>query len=315
MVVVSLRDPGVDRDGATLGENLGVEPAVGGGGHLDDGVHTVGRDFAYLRRDVTIGVVDDVLRTGRRSQAAFGLAADGGEHRCAGPPRELDGGVADRPGTPGDQHEAPGEGAGAEPLRAALVAGEAPVRGHERHAEARPQIEAGVVGQRGHQRLRQQRVLLRSALRAPVRGLTRPHPPTDESRVDAGADRLDHAGTVVVGHLRRVDRHPGRGAGARLPVGRVHPGTMDAHPHPARPGTGQRFVGRPQHGVVAGLGEHDGAHRELHIVGAADDASDPAARPRISAAVPRAAAAAGGPRPRLRPAPRRGRRAAPRRDR
>ena len=76
--------------------------------HLDDDVDPVRRrSGAPPRGRPGLAVVDDVVRAGRRRQPALGSApltvvTIGG----VGPARELDRGVADRAGTPGDQHGA-----------------------------------------------------------------------------------------------------------------------------------------------------------------------------------------------------------------
>ncbi len=74
------------------------------------------------------------------------------------------------------------------------------------------------------------RVLLRRAFGALVGGFPHPDPQPDEGLLDAGADRVDHAGAVLVRGTSGLDRLAGPVTGPGLPIGRVHPGAMGCVP-------------------------------------------------------------------------------------
>ena len=95
---------------------------------------------------------------------------------------------------------------GPEPGRAVLGHGQAPVRGQERDAEARAEVERRDIGQQHHVAGRHDRVLLRGAAGGTqVRRLPDPDPQTQQRRLDALSDGVDDTGAVLVRDLRRVD--------------------------------------------------------------------------------------------------------------
>ena len=225
---------GVDGHRAVGRHGLDVDVGVRGGGDLDDRGHAVGRDLADLGHDVLLGVGDDVVGAGGGRQLRLLGAADGGDDGGVRPVGELDRGVADGAGAAADQHGAAGQGARPEPLRPALGDREAAVGGDERDAQRGAEVEGGDVGQRHDLSGRHDGVLLRGAVRAAVGGLPDPHPQALQRLLDAGSDRVDHPGAVLVGHLRGLDRRPGPAAASALPVGGVHPGAHDPDPDLAR---------------------------------------------------------------------------------
>src|SRR5215472_5051900 len=114
--------------------------------------------------------------------------------------------------------------------RVASVGEQAAVRGHRRHAEARTKLRGDAVGQLDRLPGRNHRPLRRRPPRPACRGQPGPHPLAGPARVDAVADRVDYARSVVVRDLEPVDR-AGRGPAARLPVGRVDAGVLDLDPN------------------------------------------------------------------------------------
>src|SRR5664279_5386889 len=150
--------------------------------------------------------------------------------------------------------------ASSEPVRAVLGDREAAASREERHAEAGAQVEGRLIGQRHHSVSRDDRVLLGGAFWALVGGLPHPHPLTDERCPDARPSRVHHAGAVLVRRLRRNDRRSGSAAAARLPVGRIDPGAVDAHAHLTGSRLTHRLVDQPQDIRVTGPVIDDGSH-------------------------------------------------------
>ena len=143
----------------------------------------------------------------RAARFAFSRAAHGGDDRGVGPPGELDRGVADGPGTSGDQDRATLQRARAEPRRTVLGHGQAAVRGQEGHPEAGAEVERRDVRQQHHVAGRHDGVLLRGAAGGTQVGrLPDPDPQAQQRRLDALPDGVDHPGAVLVRHLRRVRR-------------------------------------------------------------------------------------------------------------
>jgi hypothetical protein len=169
----------------------------------------------------------------------------------------LDRGVADRARAAGDEHRPTGEGVGREPHRQTLGDRQAPVRGECRDAEARAEVDRGVVGQRHRLPRRQDHVLLGGPVGALPGGLPQPDPLTDLAVVDLGADRVDGTGAVLVGYRLRERQRP---AAPDLPVRRVDPGHLYPDPHLARARLGDRPVDQAQDVGVAGLRVHDRLH-------------------------------------------------------
>ena len=109
------------------------------------------------------------------------------------------------------------------------------------HPEAGAEVERRDVRQQHDVAGRHDGVLLRGAAGGTqVRRLPDPDPQTQQRRLDALPDRVDHPGAVLVRHLRRVDGGARLAAATRLPVGRVDPGAVDPDPHLPGPGIGHR---------------------------------------------------------------------------
>lgn len=143
--------------------------------------------------------------------------------------------------------------------------GQGAVRRHRGHAEAGCDIEADAVGQAHGTVCWEDGELLSRSRRAPVRCEVHPHAVADSQARDAVADRVDDACTVLVrDHLRECQGAARTG----LPVGRVHTGHDDAHPHLTRARDADLAVDERQDGGVTGTGEHDCFHVQVQGAGA-----------------------------------------------
>ncbi|GAA3347289.1 hypothetical protein GCM10020358_61500 [Amorphoplanes nipponensis] len=131
------------------------------------------------------------------------------------PAGELDGGVPDGAGAPGDQHGAAGHREGAEPGGTALGHRQGPVRGDRGYAEGGPHVVRDPLGQREGVRGRHDRVFGGGAEGTAVRREHDPHPVAGVQRQHARSDRVHHAGAV---HVRRDLGEAGVAGRAPLPV-------------------------------------------------------------------------------------------------
>ena len=182
-------------------------------------------------------VVHDQVGAGAPGQVGLLLAA----HRRHDPGAEefgqLDRVVTHRPCAAGHQDRLAIDGP---------VGEQAAVRGHRGHAQARAELERGVVRQRHRPIGRDDGPFRRRSPATPGRCQPGPYPLANPALVHSLADRVDHACAVVVRDLEAVDRTR-RGSAARLPVGRVDTGEGDLDPDLA--GTRLRAVDvlHPQH--------------------------------------------------------------------
>jgi len=243
----------VDRDRRAVARHAQVEIVVHRGGDLRDHVDPVGREPADRGGGVLGAVVDHVVRARGRRQHGLLRAAHRRDHRCPGPRRELDRGVADRARPALHEDELPGQGTRAKP-RGPGTRGQRPVRGDGGNAEAGPEVER-LLAPRVHQGVGQPHgpvpvehaVLGRGAERQAALPQVDPDRIADHQPGHAFAEAVDHASAVLArGNLG--ERH-GRGhAGPRLPVGGVHAGPDQPHPDLARTRLGNRPLGQPHDG-------------------------------------------------------------------
>ena len=185
-------------------------------------------------------VVHHVVGARGRGQRRLLRAADRGDHGRAGPAGELDRGVADRARAAATSTVAPGAARPA-PSRAgrprrrsaprcAVIAGTprlAPSSKRRRRAGARPARRAGPRTP--------------GRCRPPGQAASQtPHPLADRGPIDALADRVDHAGAVVVRDTS--GRRPGPPRPRLFQSVGFTPETTHLDPHLPAPGSAGRSV-------------------------------------------------------------------------
>ena len=230
------------------------------GRHLDDDVDAVGRQVADGVGGVALAVVHRVVRTGCGREPRLVVAADGGDDGRARPPRELDGGVADRARAAGDEHRPAGQGTRGEPVGPVLGGGQGTVGGDRRDAERGAHVVRRPLGQLGQVADGEHDELLRGAAGAPVLRQHRPDPVAHREPVDVGSDGVDDTGAVLAGH-DLGEGELAHAAGAELPVGRVDAGADDPYPDLARARVGRLALDHLEDRAVACLGVDHGTHR------------------------------------------------------
>jgi len=177
-----------------------------------------------------------MIGTGRACERRLLVTADGRDHARPSPARELDRSVADRTGAAGNQHGRRSESTRAKPARPPLRDGETAVRGQRRNAETRADVEREVVGQPHRLTLGQNDVLLRSPVRPLPRHLPEPDALPDARRIDAVADGVDRAGSILIRHdLGKRELPAAAAATARLPVGGIDARDVHGDANLARP--------------------------------------------------------------------------------
>ncbi len=202
-----------------------------------------------------------VFRSRVRGQVTFLRAAHRGDDSRVGPPGELDRRVPNSTRATGHQNGPALQGARSETHRTVLGHRQAPVRSQERDAQARAHVVRRHVREEHHVPGRHDGVLLgRAAGRTLVRRLPDPHPEALQRRLDALTDRVDHAGPVLIGDLRRINRRTRLATSTRLPIGRVDAGAMDPDPHLSRSGLRHRPVDELQNLRVPGHRVLDRTH-------------------------------------------------------
>ena len=149
---------------------------------------------------VARAVVDRVLDAGRLRQRGLLVAAHRADHGGAGPPRELDGRVADRACSAGDEHGQAGQRTGGEPIGAVLGGGQRTVGGDRGHTERGAHVIRRRIGQHGDVADWQHDQLLGRTPGTGVLSEHRPNPVADLDADHADADGVDHAGAVLAGH-------------------------------------------------------------------------------------------------------------------
>ncbi len=184
---------------------------------LDELVDPVGNRSADLVDRVVVAIVDDGLRARLACQRGLLGSADRGDH-VAGilEARQFDRRVSDGSGSARNQHC----------LARQRTVGAQAVGGRERgYSERGPELERGMVRQRNRVRCWYDGVLGGGAPAAVMRCQQHPDSLPDAVGTDAAADRIDRAGTVLIGYLDhlRLGADAPRDALTRLPVGRVDP--------------------------------------------------------------------------------------------
>ena len=186
-------------------------------------------DVAHACGDVLAAIVDHVVGAAGASPLSLGVRTDRGDHRGAGPLRELHRVVSDRTRGTGHQQRASLYRAGDE---------HAVMRGHAGHAESRTFRERYVFRQRRHQIDIQRDVFRCGAHPAAVAlAVVEPDAATHPGFRHHRSDAIDHAGAIAGGDDAGV-LHGGHGAAAAVGVRRVHASSLELDPDLVATGLG-----------------------------------------------------------------------------
>src|SRR5436309_10432591 len=183
-----------------------------------------------------------MVGAGRTREPRLLVAADGADHPCTGPTRELDRGVPDGARTAGDQHGLTGKSPGLESAWAEVRDRQTAVCGRRGDSEAGADVEREPVRQARGLTRRKDDKLLRCSVSALPGCLPEPDTLADTVGGDARSDGVDRPCPILIRHdLWKRKLFALVCSAARLPVGRIHARDL----HPDSDFTGSRFSDRP----------------------------------------------------------------------